>query len=50
VRSADALSVDVEFPNGEVRCFVPDWVTPVGRPQAAQPGVIRPAAAPADRR
>lgn len=31
VVSADALSVDVEFPGGERRCFVPDWVTPLRR-------------------
>lgn len=31
VAAADALTVDVEFPNGERRCFLPDWVTPLRR-------------------
>ena len=29
VVAADALSVDVEFANGERRCFLPDWVAPM---------------------
>ncbi|MGM9491744.1 RecQ family ATP-dependent DNA helicase [Ideonella sp. YS5] len=29
VVAADALQVDVEFANGERRCFLPDWVAPL---------------------
>lgn len=36
VVAADALAVDVEFPNGERRCFLPEWVSAVGRRAVAR--------------
>jgi ATP-dependent DNA helicase RecQ len=33
VMTANALQVDVEFANGERRCFLPDWVAPLRRPR-----------------
>lgn len=37
VTAADALSVTVQFANGEQRCFLPDWVAPATRSRGAAP-------------
>jgi ATP-dependent DNA helicase RecQ len=42
VTAADALSVTVEFKNGEQRCFLPEWVSrAAARRKADQPPAAR---------